>query len=156
MADVVTQYTLATPGGTIIFNNGTLRSLDDLYWTAKVRGLDSPRLRTNEDDAPQTHGSIIHNTFKGSRYPAFEGDILIQSVPLGSACQAASNVMETALKTALESILAPVDGTLSWTPLGESAKSLSVNYWVGLEVDPVNNYATRYFTFGLIAGSPDY
>lgn len=156
MADLSTIYTLTTGGGTIIFNNGDLRTLDDLYWIQNIRGLDSPALRTPVDDAPQAHGAIIHNFWKGARHVGFEGELFVQSVPLGSGeCQQILNGMESALMDALESIL-QVDGTLSWTPAGGGASSLNVRYEVPLEINPNNEYATRSFTFGLIAGSPDF
>lgn len=155
MADYSTTYSLATAGGTVLFNNGDLRTLDDLYWIQNIRGLDSPSIRAPIDDAPQAHGAIIHNFWKGARHVGFEGVLLVQSVPTGSACQAALNVMEAALRAALESIL-QTNGTLTWTPLGEGGNSLSVRYEVPLEINPSDNYATRSFTFGLVAGSPDY
>lgn len=154
MADYGVLYTLTTGGGTVIFNNGDLRTLDDLYWIQNIRGLDSPSLRTPVDDAPQAHGAIIHNFWKGARHVGFEGELFVQSVPQ-SACQSVLNTMEAALRAALESIL-QVDGTLAWTPTGGSGESLNVRYEVPLEITPNNDYATRTFTFGLIAGSPDY
>lgn len=155
MADLTAVYTLTTPGGTISFNNGDLHTTTDLYWIQNIRGLDSPSLRTPFDDAPQTHGGLIHNFWKGPRHIGFEGVILIQSVPIGGACQEELNGMESALMTALESIL-QTDGTLAWQPLGDSSKSLGVRYEVPLEITPSDNYATRSFTFGLIAGDPDF
>lgn len=155
MADYSVVYSLATAGGTILFNNGDLRTLDDLYWVQNIRGLDSPSLRTPVDDAPQAHGAIIHNFWKGARHVGFEGELFVQSVPLGGACQSVLNTMEAALRAALESIL-QTDGTLTWTPTGGGAESLLVRYEIGLEISPNNDYATRSFTFGLIAGSPDY
>lgn len=154
MADYSVVYSLATAGGTILFNNGDLRTLDDLYWVQNIRGLDSPSLRTPVDDAPQAHGAIIHNFWKGARHVGFEGELFVQSVSK-SACQPVLNGMESALRAALESIL-QVDGTLTWTPSGGGAESLLVRYEIGLEISPNNDYATRSFTFGLIAGSPDY
>lgn len=154
MADYSVVYSLATAGGTVLFNNGDLRTLDDLYWVQNIRGLDSPSLRTPVDDAPQAHGAIIHNFWKGARHVGFEGELFVQSVP-PSACQAVLNGMEAALRAALESIL-QTNGTLTWTPSGGGAESLSVRYEISLEISPNNDYATRSFTFGLIAGSPDY
>lgn len=155
MADLVTVYTLTTPGGTVHFNNGQLRTTTDLYWIENIRGLDSPSLRTPIDDAPQAHGAILHRFWKGARHIQFEGIIIIQSVPFGDLCQSILNSMEAALRTALESIL-QTNGTLSWTPLNQSAKSLSVRYEIPLEISPSNNYMTRTFSFGLIAANPDY
>lgn len=155
MADLTVVYTLTTPGGTISFNNGALKTLDDLYWIQNLRGLDSTPIRAPVDDAPQAHGGIVHNFWKGPRHVGMEGVILIQSVPFGGPCQEELNGMESALTTALESIL-QADGTLAWTPLGDSAKSLTVRYEIPLEVNPSDNYVTRSFTFGLIAASPDF
>src|SRR3989304_3478882 len=112
MADLTVPYTLSTPGGTIIFNNGTLKSLDDLYWIQTIQGLDQPPIRAPVDNKPFGDGGLVHTFRKGPRRPIFDGVILIQSVPIGSACQEKLNLMEDALRIALESIDSDTDGTL--------------------------------------------
>jgi hypothetical protein len=61
--------------------------------------------------------------------------------------------MEDELLDALEAII-DVDGTLDWTPLGLSARQLTVRCNVPLETTPAENYAIRNFVFGLIAANP--
>jgi hypothetical protein len=157
MADYSCQYTLATPGGTIVFNGGQLGggSRDNLYWIANIHGLDGPTLRVPQDDVPFGHGGMVHRSWKGPRHPLFEGSIVIQSVPFGSPCQEEHNELEDALNAALDSILAPTSGTLSWTPTGGSPHSLTVFYEITLDIEPENNYITRAFSFGLVSESAD-
>lgn len=158
MADYATEYTLATPGGTIVFNGGVLGSgsTDDLFWIANVNGLDGPTLRVPIDDVPFGHGGIVHRSWKGPRHPQFEGSLVVQSIPFGGPCQPVLNDMEDDLNAALDSILAPTSGTLSWTPAGKSLQTLTVFYEIALDIEPENNYVTRAFSFGLVSESADY
>ena len=158
MADYSTTYTLTTPGGTIVFNDGQLGggSKDNLYWIANIQGLDGPTLRVPSEDVPFGHGGIVHRSWKGPRHPILEGSLIVQAVPFGHpGCQAILNEMEDNLRVALDSILAPTGGTLAWTPTGQSAKSLTVFYEVALDIEPENGYVTRSFNFGLISESAD-
>lgn len=158
MADYSCTYTLTTPGGTIVFNDGQLGggSKDDLFWISNTQGLDGPTLRVPVDDVPFGHGGIVHRSWKGPRHPILEGSLVVQSVPFGSGgCQAILNEMEEDLNAALDSILAPTSGTLAWTPAGGSPKSLTVFYEVALDIEPENGYVTRAFNFGLVSESAD-
>lgn len=158
MADYTTTYTLSTGAGTITFNNGQLGggSLDDLYWISVIHGLDGPSLRVPVDDVPFGHGGRVRRSWKGPRHPLFEGSLIVQSVPFGSSsCQEILNGMENDLNAALDSILAPTNGTLTWTPTGLGPISLSVFYEVPLDIQPENNYVTRSFTFGLVSEDAD-
>lgn len=161
MADLSCIYTLTTGGGNISFNQGTLfqGSLDDLFWISTIRGLDGPNGRVPFDNVPFGDGGLIHRSFKGPRRPRFEGDLIVQSVDWASSlCQQALNDMEFDLNAALNSILAPTSGTLSWTPAGQAAKTLTVFYDAQdapLDIQPTNNYALRSFTFGLISAAAD-
>lgn len=155
MADLAVPYTLATPGGTVVFNDGDLYTLDDLYWVTEIQGLDGPSIRAQIDDAPQAHGGLVHNFWKGARHVTMEGVILIQSVGLGAACLTERNTFENNLRVALESTL-QADGTLSWTPTGGAARSLTIRNEVPLEYTPQENYAVMGFTFGLVAADPDF
>lgn len=156
MADYSCVYTLTTPGPDISFNNGTLGhgSTDDLYWIDTVRGLDGPSLRVPAEDKPFGHGGLVHRSWKGPRHPVFEGRMIIQSVGQ-SGCQAAFNVLELALRQALDSILAPNSGNLAWTPAGDAPHSLAVFYEQTLEISPSDDFRTRTFDFGLISASSD-
>lgn len=157
MADPSCIYTLnCGGGGTIVFNDGDFGhgSIDDLYWIAVVHGLDGPTLRVPTDDVPFGHGGYIHRTWKGPRHPVFEGSLVVQSVGQDQ-CQEVFNDMELALNTALDSILAPTSGTLSWTPAGDSPHSLAVFYEVPLDVEPTEGYQLRSFSFGLFSTDAD-
>lgn len=155
MADLATIYTLTTPGGAISFNNGDLRTLDDLYWIAQIEGLDGAPVRLQTDNAPQSHGGIVHTGWKGPRHITMEGSILIQSVPWGGSCLTERNAMEEALRVALESII-QADGTLAWIPAGQGARSLTVRHDVQLQYTPQENYMIMGFVFGLVAADPDW
>jgi hypothetical protein len=155
MADLACTYTLSTGSGTIVLNQGTLGggSTDDLYWVTAIHGLDGPTLRTPIDDVPFGDGGLIHKFWKGPRHPAFEGSLIVQSVPIGSgACQEALNDMEDALNAALGTIIQTA-GTLSWTPAGGGAHSISVFYEIPLDIQPQDNFALRSFSFGLVSAS---
>jgi hypothetical protein len=155
MADVGAIHTLTTPGGTVIFNNGTLHSLDDLYWIQEIDGLDGAPRRAPIDPKPLAHGGLVHDMWKGPRDFTVEGVILIQSAPLGDACRTARNTKEAALMAALDSILA-ADGTWSWTPIGLGARSLTVRNPGRVEFKHQDDYALLGFTFGLVAANPDW
>lgn len=150
MPDIVTEYTLATPGGTITFNDGTIGDSSDKYWLQIVQGLDGPEIRAPVDPVPFGHGGIVHTFWRGPRRPAFEGVFLIESSSNQSDCQAIRNVMSEALRVALDSIVG-ADGTLSWTPVGFSARSLTVQNEIGLEVRYEQDYRLSSFSFGLIS-----
>lgn len=155
MADEAAVYTLTTPGGTIIFNNGDLHTLDDVYWIQDIPGLDGVPIRAPIDNRPQDHGGILHNFWKGPRHLTIDGVILVQSVPLGSNCLSIRNAMEEALRAALDSLL-QADGTLAWTPTGQSARQLTVRHDIALDLTPAENYAIKAFSFGLVSADPDW
>jgi hypothetical protein len=155
VADLTTTYTLSTSGGTIVFNNGALKTTTDLYWIQTLQGLDGAPVRAPVDPVPFGDGGLVHRFWKGPRRIVFDGVILIQSVPLGGACQEQLNVMEEALRVALESTL-DTPGSLSWVPLGQASRLLTVKCEVALDVQPIENYALRSFSFGLVSPSSDW
>lgn len=155
MADLACVYTLSTPGGTIRFNDGDLKTLDDLYWIANIAGLDGAPIRAQVDNAPQAHGGIVHTFWKGPRHVTMEGSILIQSVPWGGFCLVERNEMEDDLRVALESTVQS-SGTLSWTPAGQSAHTLTVRNDIPVEFTPQEGYVITGFTFGLVSASSDW
>ena len=55
----------------------------------------------------------------------------------------------------MESILR-ADGTLTYTPTGAGARSLTVRHDIPLEFRHVENYLLISFTFGLVAAEPDW
>jgi hypothetical protein len=157
VADLTVRYTLSTPGGTIVFNDGELKTLDDLYWIQTLRGLDGAPLRTPSDRVAFGSGARRHRWWRDARRPIFDGVILIQSVPIGWPCQELLNGMEDALIAALDSIGEGIaEGTLSWTPLGGSPRSLTVSCEVPVDIQPVEDYALRSFNFGLFAENPGW
>ncbi len=153
MADVTTAYTLSTPGGTIVFNDGALGDGTDKYWlTTGPQGLRSA-LRTPYDPTPFGDGGTSYTTRRGPMFPIFDGLYLIESNQSQAMCQILRNDMAVDLEAALDSILSPTTGTLSWTPEGQSALSLAVSYWVTLDDPYGDNYATQSFTFGLYSNA---
>lgn len=155
MADIVTTYTLTTPGGTIILNNGAMGDGTDKYWLQTVQGLDGVEIRAPVDPVPFGDGGIIHNFWKGPRRPVFEGVFLIESSTFEADCQEIRNTLSEALRLALDSIIG-ADGTLAWTPVGLGARSLTVQNEVPLDVLYEQDYRLSSFTFGLISEASDW
>ncbi|GIV03622.1 MAG: hypothetical protein KatS3mg015_2452 [Fimbriimonadales bacterium] len=152
MADIAAVYTLTTPGGTIVFNDGDLRDGTDKYWLTSVE--DALTIRTPIDNVPFGDGGIVHDFRKGPRHMVFEGVLIIETVSL-SNCRQRRNEMENALTVALESIL-KANGTLTWTPLGLATRSLTVRNDVPVVFTPIENYVLSQFTFGLVAANPNW
>jgi hypothetical protein len=132
MPDLASQYTLVTSGGTILFNDYQDDKFNaygpDEYYVTDIKGLDSPPRRTPTDNAPQTHGGLIHPRLKGPRPVTFEGALMIRSTDVQNEIRVIRNDMEKALLAALDSI-EDTAGTLSWVvPLtaGDEARSLDV------------------------------
>lgn len=158
MADVAAVYTLTANGGTISFNDGDLKDGTDKYWITSITGLDGNSIRAPIDNVPFGDGAILHSFWKGPRHIVFEGVFITESVgfpSFGDACLEAQNAMEDDLLACLESMLR-ADGTLSWTPHGGSARTLTVRHDVSCEFTEIENYALKQFTFGLVAGNPDW
>jgi len=160
MADLACQYTLTTPGGTIQFNDYGDDKFNmygpDEYYVTDVKGLDSPPRRTPTDNAPQTHGGLIHPRLKGPRPITFEGALMIRSTDVPNQIRVIRNDMEKALLAALDSIEA-TPGTLDWAvPLtgGDEARSLDV--YVHIPDCEFTGVELKTFVFGLIAGNPNW
>ena len=151
MADVGVTYTLTTPGGTVTFNDG----LADQHYITEIRGLGSAALRTPIDNVPLGDGGLIHDFWKGPRHIGIEGIFLIQSTKIMNSIVVIRNDMEDELSDALESILR-ADGTLAYTPQGEGARTYPVRYEIPLEFTHTDNYTVLAFSFGLVAGEPDW
>lgn len=152
MSDVAVTYTLTTPGPDIVFNNGVVPSLTNIYYITNVKGLDGAPLRTPQDDKPQAHGGLGHKFWKGARHIVIEGSYLIQSTHRGVDVQLARNVMDAALFAATESLI-QADGTLQWMPAGQASRTLTVRLEQPLETDGVE---LKTWTFGLFAANPDW
>lgn len=154
MADIVTGYTLTTPGPDISFNAGTLLDGTDKYWLTAINGLDGPSIRAPIDLVPFGNGGIIHTFRKGPRRVTFDGMLLIESSFSQSLCQILRNNLAFNLQSALDSIIA-ASGTLTWTPAGQAAKSLTVYNEVPLAITYSDNYTVSTFSFGLVSASAD-
>lgn len=155
MATLSIPYTLAG-SSTIVFNDGTLGvgSSDDLYWIQAIHGLDGPALRTPIDDVPYGDGGLIHKFWKGPRHISFEGVLIVQSIPFGANCEPVLDELEADLNACLDSMIQSA-GTLSWTSTVYGAQSISVYYEIPLDIQPIENYMLRSFTFGLVSGAAD-
>lgn len=155
MADLGCEYVLTTPSGTITFNDGS----EQQFYIQGINGLGTAPIRAPIDDVPFGDGSLGHNFWKAGRHIDIEGTFLITNLVCPSpAIIAAWNVMEEALRVALESIagLTTAVGTLAWTPSGLTARSLTVRHDVPMECPPDQNFMLRNFTFGLFAEDPDW
>lgn len=151
MADVGVVYTLTTPGPDITFNQFTTPyTKQNQFYITEIRGLAAPSIRTPTDPVPLGDGALVHPFWFGARHISIEGTLLIQSTAIPNSVVQIRNVMEDDLSDALNSILR-ADGTLAFTPQGESARSITVRYEVPLEFTHASNYLELNFSFGLIA-----
>jgi hypothetical protein len=155
MPDIACPYTLTTPAGTVVFNDGSAAQ----FAIQGITGLGSAPVRAPIDDIPYGDGSIGHNFWKGGRHIAFEGLFLVTSADCGPNLVGLWNQMEEDLRVALESIAALTSdtGTLVWQPTGFlSPLTLTVRHDVPMECPPDQNFTVRNFTFGLFAADPDW
>src|SRR5512146_382273 len=107
MADIACTYTLTTPAGTIVFNDGS----EDQIYIQGITGLGSAPIRTPIDDVPYGDGSLGHNFWKAGRHIIIEGVFFVRSVPCSPAMVTIWNEMEEDLRLALESIAALTTAT---------------------------------------------
>lgn len=162
MADTSLVYTWNLPTATdIVFNQNGLRYGDgqDGFFLTRILGLDGAPLRAPNDNAPGTHGGIIHRRKKGPRITTWEGRFYIQTVWSGNAIAQRRREMEDLLKAAMEDLYDEGNpGTMTWTPRGGSAVSLEVLAQVPVEFDVelgVEPQIAQVFSFGLISANPD-
>lgn len=156
MADLTVPYVVSTPAGDFTLNGGALKTTEDLYWIQSIQGLDGAPIRAPVDNFAFGDGAHIHTFWKGPRRVTFDGVILIQSLPIGSACQEALNVMEEDMRAKLESTLADDFGVLTWTPLGMSERTLEFRCETIGDFAPVEDYALRSFSFGIVSDASDW
>ncbi len=154
MADVSTEYLLTTSGGNITFNDGSLGDGQDKYWIGSILGLDGPAIRAPVDLVPFGDGGIIHTFRKGPRRVVIDGIILVESSRSQADCMPIRNELADDLDAALDSILTSA-GTLTWTPAGQSSRSLSVFNEIGYSITFSDNYSVANFSFGLISAAAD-
>jgi hypothetical protein len=156
LADLCAQYTIAG----IKINNTTVGA-DRLLTSqdsGQILGLDGAPVRSQVDLLGQTNGGIVHPKFLGPRIITFAGEVHIQTVTdaASTAFAAAINTLEAAVISALEGIL-NTPSTLSWTPTGLGARSISVSYGVpGQEIQFQGPMlpGERTFSFSLVAELP--
>lgn len=152
MTDIAVPHTMATAGGTIVFNDGSV----DQYLLNTIPGLAGTAARVVVDKVPYGHGGIYHPPWKEARYFQPEGSLLIQSTLVMNEIVEIRNTMEAALLAAYESLLT-VDGTWSWTPQGQAQRTLTIRRDAQpCEFVHVDNYQVVDFSFGLIAVNPDW
>jgi hypothetical protein len=156
MADLCCPYSIA--GITI---NNTSAGADRLltsFNNGQITGLDGAPVRSQVDLLAVTNGGIVHTKYYGPRIITFAGEVHIQTVTdaMSTAYVTAMNTLEAAVVTALQGILNS-PSTLSWTPTGLSARSISVTYGVpGQEIQFMGPMlpGERTFSFSLVAASP--
>lgn len=163
MADITLEYTLDLPTlSNVVFNENGLRYGDgqDGYFITNILGLDGAPLRTPNDNAPQTHGGLIHDRYKGPRITTWEGRIYVQTVRTGNAIAARREQMKNVLLNAMDDLLvASSPGSMIWTPRGGSQVSLGVLAQIPVEtsIDPKEEAQVgMVFSFGLISANPDW
>jgi hypothetical protein len=93
-----------------------------------------------------------HTFWLSGLRPSFDGMFLVET-PLN--CMQRRNALFDALKAALLSIV-NTSGTLTWTPAGGSAESLSVYTEVALDTQYSDNYTVQTFSFGLVSEASSY
>lgn len=156
MADLCCAYTI----NGVVINNATagvdrlLTSFDN----GQIVGLDGAPVRSQVDLLAATNGGIVHTKYFGPRIITFAGEVHIQTVTdaMSTAYVTAMNTLEAAVITALQGIL-NTPSTLSWTPTGLGAHSISVTYGVpGQEIQFQGPMlpGVRTWSFSLVAASP--
>ena len=156
MADLQTTYTLVTPGPDITFNQGPTNPFDttDKYWISNIQGLDGPMIRAPVDMVPFGNGGIVHTFWKGPRRVIIDGWLIVNSSTSQDDCVQLRYALSSNLASALASIIA-ASGTLSWTPAGAGALSLTVYNEVPLTIQHSDDYRVATFNFGLISEAAD-
>jgi hypothetical protein len=143
VSEINAPASLSTPGGTISFN--ATGSATYYFFTA-LSGLDQAPLRVTIDPKPQAAGAILHPFLRDARHATFEGLVVADST-------STRNTMCDALVAALESI-EQADGTYSWTPTGQSTKTLTVRCDIPVSFPESRGPAVKTFMFGLVAANP--
>ncbi len=155
MPDVACVYSLATPAGTITFNDG---SADQMYINEIPSGLAGAPISAPIDPVAFGDGSLSYNWWRRGRHILIEGTFLVTSTLTMNSILVIRNDMEEDLRAALESIQ-PTTGdtaTFVWTPLGQPTRTLEVRNDVALEAVHDQGYLVRNFSFGLFSDSADW
>jgi hypothetical protein len=121
-----------------------------------ISGLDGKPIRAQIDPKGQTDGGIVHTKRYGPRIIVFNGKIAVDDGldPGSTIWREAVNDLQAATISALEAKLNTAD-TLSWTPQGSTAHSISCTYGnEGGEVQFGSNMLLPTFQFTLVAADP--
>jgi hypothetical protein len=145
MANFSEPATLTTPAGSTDFN--PVGGGDGFYLTVDTSGLDQPPIRSNDDDAAQTDGGIVHDKFKARRQP-----VIVAQYKIGTGTIDDRDAAFDALEAQLDSIMR-ADGTWTMTHRG-TPRSLTVRCDVALTSTGGPNL--KQATFGLVAANPDW
>lgn len=148
--DIASVYTLTPPAGSpVVFNDGQLHTLDDIFWLTDIKGLDTADIRSPQFLRPVAHGGYKPVAWlEEPLHPRFEGAFLIQSIPPGSDCRELRNTMYHELKDCLRNCY-DTPGTLEWNEPGIGDLALEVSYEVRLEHGFDAGFTVMTFTFGL-------
>jgi hypothetical protein len=147
MANWSEPATLTTPAGSTDFN--PVGGGDGFYLTVDTSGLDQPAIRSNDDDASQTGGGIVHDKFKSRRQPVIVAQYKIVSGTIDDRDAAFD-----ALEAQLDSILTKAaPGTWTMTHRG-TPRSLTV--WCDVGLTSTGGPQLKQATFGLVAANPDW
>lgn len=152
MADIGVEYELVTPAGTIIFND---QDEHDKIYIVTIGGLGGSSIRAPIDNVPFGDGGLVHDFWDGPRHMPVDGIFLITSTQRMNDVVEIRNDFEEELRTALYSIRRD-DGTLTWTPQGQSERALTVRNDVPVDFAHDANWTVETFAFGLVAADPDW
>jgi len=131
--------TLATGGGTITFNaaSGNTYLIDPARCTGIIG---TGEIRNPVDNKGQTAGFLLHDFFEKGARGVLAGVIIADTT-------ANRNTMQTALKTALRSILTTT-GTLSFS----GGETLAVQFDLACDF-PALSANVKLFQFGLVSAT---
>lgn len=143
MSEFGIPYSLVTPAGTLTINP-TPMNQDGLY-LSDVAGLDGGSVRSIANNLPQRDGAYVFDALRGAMYPTLTGFIR------AGTTSSRSTIMDN-LKSYTESIRT-ADGTLKWTPSGQSQRQLTVRLAADVQI---GNQAgiLKTFQVQLVAGNP--
>ena len=165
--DLCVQYTLDLATDLFLNQGGTSGTTTTIRTTA-IRGLDGRPIRRTIWPQGASDGGILGTGRFGPRLITFEGEIWVyQSGELLTPADAAKNnsmaFYLNAVNDLVDAFVAGLEGsinsnfTLSWTPTGGGADSLTVRYWFeGSEFQSVPSPTLSEWTtcsFGLVAAS---
>lgn len=152
MPDIAVVHTFTTPAGTILFN--TPDGDGDQFYLGPIAGLDGTTARRPLVKLAYTDGGYVPPAFLDLRQFQPTGTLLIVRGRSGDDIEEKRNDMAADLTAAYESCL-NATGTWAFTPLGQSAQSLTVYRDAQpIVFDHVDDFQNVDFSFGLVAADP--